>query len=45
VLPVRNAFDPPEPDPVSAVDGLVPAHVASRVNPRPRNGAPTDHVR
>jgi nitroimidazol reductase NimA-like FMN-containing flavoprotein (pyridoxamine 5'-phosphate oxidase superfamily) len=45
VLPVRNAFDPPEPDPTSAVDGLVPAHVASRVNPRPRNGAPTDHVR
>jgi uncharacterized protein len=45
VLPVRNAFDRPEPDPVSAGDGLVPAHVASRVNPRPRNGAPTDHAR
>jgi uncharacterized protein len=45
VLPIRSVLGPPEPDPMSAGDGRVPAHVASRVNPPPRSGAPTDHVR
>jgi uncharacterized protein len=31
VLPIRTVLDPPEPDPLSAGDGLVPKHVASRV--------------
>jgi uncharacterized protein len=45
VLPVRTVFDPPETDPTSVGDGLVPTHVINRVTPQPRSDAPSHHVR